>query len=149
MGIKRIQREPPPRPIPHLSLIRPLLSLCLPHHHQSSDQSGREWPTGLHRGSADLLRAHGVLGPKSFQCKLILCIEPSERALPWMRAPAFCQMHKDNLVISSESPYVHTAGGSLRWEACIFVCAVDVLILILQHFISFLKAADTPAQSLL
>lgn len=65
MRIKWIQRKLS-LPASLLSLIPPLLSLCLPHHHQSSDQSVREWPTGLHRGRADLLRAYYVLGPKSF-----------------------------------------------------------------------------------
>ena len=49
-----------------LSLILSLQSLCLQHHHQSSDQSVAEWPTGLQRETTDLLRAYYVLGPKSF-----------------------------------------------------------------------------------
>lgn len=65
MRIKRIQRKLS-LPVSLLSLILPLLSLCLPRHHQSSHQSVREWPTGLHIGRADLLRAYYVLGPKSF-----------------------------------------------------------------------------------
>lgn len=107
MGIKRIQREPTP-PTSHLSLIRPLLSRCLPHHHQS----GREWPTGLHRGRADLVWAHCVLEPKSFHTPDIV-IENGFSALSRAnelylgpetllrrRSLTQCQMHKDNLVIS-------------------------------------------------
>lgn len=56
MRIKRIQKKLS-LSLSLLSLILPLLSLCLPHHHHNSDQSVREWPTGLHRGRADLLRA--------------------------------------------------------------------------------------------
>lgn len=129
MRIKRTQRKLS-LPASLLPLILPLLSLCLLHHHQSSDQSVREWPTGLHRGRADLLRAYSVLGPKSFlkarhiRWKPILCRAPKSGLTlngrssfcghsPRQSVDPKCHLYKDNLVISLESPHVHTAG--INW----------------------------------
>lgn len=56
MRIKHTQKKPS-LSLSLLSLILPLLRLRLQYYHQNSDQSVREWPTGLHRGRADLLRA--------------------------------------------------------------------------------------------
>lgn len=124
MRIKWIQRKQS-LPVSLLSLIPPLLSLCLPHHHRSSDQSVRERPKGLHRGRAGFLRAYYVLGPKSFYgldifienwffavCLNWALFQSSSLAFlgHFQRQSSYLkfQLITHNVVISYETPYVQT-----------------------------------------
>lgn len=110
-----------------------------------------KWERMAHRSAqrgAGLLWAHRVLGPKSFHAPDRFTENRSSALRPvnerYLGSEIFLRRCIKTIQLS---PFCSYSWKELEVGSVHICCAVDVFILTLQRFISFLEAAETPASS--